>query len=289
MIERLCVIGVGLIGGSIAQAAREKGLCRSIIGVDSNRHNLQQAKALKVIDQGVSDVEEGARIADFTVVATPVGAVEAVFNALRPCWSDDAVYTDVCSTKRNVLEAARAAFGFVPDNFVPAHPIAGAECSGVGASRSHLYRGKRVIVTPLSQTDRTVLAKVTAFWRGLGAEVSTMEAAHHDEVLAATSHLPHVVAYALVDMLGKKDEKREIFQFAAGGFGDFTRIASSDPRMWLDICMANRDEIVPLIKQLSVELEAIADMIDNDAADELLETFRCANSARQRFLNHFAS
>jgi prephenate dehydrogenase len=289
MIERLCVIGVGLIGGSIAQAAREKGLCRSIIGVDSNRRNLEQAQALEVIDQGVSDVDEGAGAADFIVVATPVGAVEEVFSALRRCWSDNAVYTDVCSTKRSVVEAVRAVFGFVPDNFVPAHPIAGAECSGVGASRPDLYRGKRVIVTPLPYTHRTALAKVTAFWGGLGAEVSTMEAAHHDEVLAATSHLPHVVAYALVDMLRKKDEKREILQFAAGGFRDFTRIASSDPRMWLDICMANRDEIVPLIKQLSVELEAIADMIDNNAADELLETFRCANSARERFLNHFAS
>lgn len=289
MIERLCVIGVGLIGGSIAQAAREKGLCRSIIGVDSNPQNLQQAKVLEVIDQATSDIGQGAGTADFIVVATPVGAVRGVFSALRSCWSDDAVYTDVCSTKRSVLEAARAAFGFVPDNFVPAHPIAGAECSGVVASRSDLYGGKRVIVTPLSKTDRAALANVTAFWRGLGAEVSTMEAAHHDEVLAATSHLPHVVAYALVDMLGKKDEKREIFQFAAGGFRDFTRIASSDPRMWLDICMANRDEIVPLIWQLSVELEAIADMIDNDAADELLETFRCAHRTRQRFLNHFAS
>ncbi len=289
MIERLCVIGVGLIGGSIAQAAREKGLCRSIIGVDSNRQNLQQAKALEVIDQATNDIGKGAGTADFIVVATPVGAVGGVFSALRSYWSDDAVYTDVCSTKRSVLEAAQAAFGFVPDNFVPAHPIAGAERSGVGASRPDLYSGKRVIVTPLPNTDRAALAKVTAFWRGLGAEVSKMEAAHHDEVLAATSHLPHVVAYALVDMLGKKDEKREIFQFAAGGFRDFTRIASSDPRMWLDICMANREEIVPLIKQLSVELEVIADMIDNNATDELLETFRCAHSARRRFINHSLS
>jgi len=288
MIERLCVIGVGLIGGSIAQAARENGLCRSIIGVDSNRQNLLQAKALKVIDRATADIEEGASGADFIVVATPVGAVESVFRALRPCWSEDTVYTDVGSTKRSVVAAVRTVFGFVPDNFVPAHPIAGAECSGVEASRSDLYRGKRVIVTPLAQTDRTALAKVTAFWRGLGAEMSTMEAAHHDEVLAATSHLPHVLAYALVEMLGKKDEQREIFQFAAGGFGDFTRIASSDPRMWMDICMANRDEIVPLIKQLTLELEAIAERIDNDATDALLETFRCANSARQRFLNHFS-
>lgn len=289
MIERLCVIGVGLIGGSIAQAAREKGLCRSIIGVDNNLQNLQQAQALEVIDQYTSDVREGARTADFIVVATPAGAVGDIFDALRSCWSDDAVYTDVCSTKRSVVEAAQAAFGSVPDNFVPAHPIAGAERSGVGASRSDLYNGKRVIVTPLPNTDRTALARVTAFWSGLGAGVSDMEAAHHDEVLAATSHLPHVVAYALVDMLGKKDEKHEIFQFAAGGFRDFTRIASSDPRMWLDICMANREEIVPLIMQFSVELEAIANMINNNAADELLETFRCANNARQRFLNHFAS
>jgi len=285
MIDRLCVIGVGLIGGSIARAARRRGLCREIVGIDADEDNLRQALELGVIDTAFTDAAKGVANSDWVIIATPVGAFETVFDVLQPVWSERAIYTDAGSTKQNVVEALRTPFGRVPPNFVPGHPIAGAERSGVAASTDDLYEGKRVILTPLPETDPAALARVEAFWSAIGARVACMDPKHHDEVLAATSHLPHVLAYALVHMLGRKDEQREIFQYAAGGFRDFTRIASSDPRMWLDICLANREQIVPLIAQLGEELKAVAGLLERRDADELFAFFTDARNARQRFLD----
>ncbi len=286
MIERLCIIGVGLIGGSIARAARAQGLCREIIGADREPDNLRKARELGAIDVAYADIREAARMADFVVIATPVGACAAIFNDLRSVWRPKAIYTDAGSTKFSVIKAARRAFGGeVPANFVPGHPVAGAEQSGIGAAVCDLYVGKRVVLTPLSNTSPAALAAVSAFWSAMGAKVSEMDVLHHDRVLAATSHLPHVLAYVLVHMLGKRDEKEEIFQYAAGGFRDFTRIASSDPKMWLDICMANRAEITPLIQQLKNELDTVLDMLDDNRSQELFDFFSCAKQARQRFLD----
>jgi prephenate dehydrogenase len=285
MIERLCIIGVGLIGGSVARAARAKRLCHEIVGVDADTDNLQRALERGVIDIGFSDAKQGAANADLVMIATPVGTFDAIFDALKAVWSSRAVITDAGSTKCNVIESAERVFGEVPDNFVPGHPIAGAERSGVDASTDDLYHGKRVILTPLNNTSPQALKQVEHFWRGMGAKVSKMEPAHHDEVLAATSHLPHVLAFTLTYMLGKKDEQREIFQYAAGGFRDFTRIASSDPKMWLDICLANRQEIVSLIHQFREELSVAAGLISRGAADELYALFADARNARQRFLD----
>lgn len=284
MIDRLCVIGVGLIGGSIARSARRRRLCREIVGVDADTANLSRALELGVIDSAFADVRDGADGADWVVIATPVGTFGSILRALCPVWSDHAVYTDTGSTKQSVLEAMCDVLGSVAPNFVPGHPIAGAERSGVEAATDDLYLGKRVILTPVSATSENVLKQVETFWTAIGAKVSSMDPAHHDEVLAATSHLPHVLAYALVHMLGRKDEQEEIFQYAAGGFRDFTRIASSDPKMWLDICLANRAHIVPLIEQLGKELNQVAGMLDQRAADDLFEFFASARSARQRFL-----
>jgi prephenate dehydrogenase len=285
MIERFCIIGVGLIGGSIARAARAAGLCRDIVGVDADGANVRRALELGVIDAAFDDPTEGARGADWILIATPVGAFDAVFRALRPTWSTAAIYTDAGSTKQSVIDTARAIFGEVPANFVPGHPIAGAERSGVDAATCELYKDKRVILTPLPTTDLDAIERVDAFWRGLGAKVTRMEPVHHDEVLAATSHLPHVLAFTLVHMLGRKDEQQEIFQYAAGGFRDFTRIASSDPRMWLDICLANRARILPLLEQLGEELNQVANLLETGAADALLDYFAEARGARQRFLD----
>ncbi|QSA95549.1 prephenate dehydrogenase/arogenate dehydrogenase family protein [Methylococcus sp. EFPC2] len=285
MIGRLCVIGVGLIGGSIAKAARTRGLCREIVGVDADAANLARALELGVIDAGYPEIAPGLDGTDWVLIATPVGAFEPVLAAIRTSWSADAVYTDVGSTKQSVIAAARRVFGEVPVNFVPGHPIAGAEKSGVEAAKDDLYTGRRVILTPTTNTDEQALRRVEAFWQALGARVTRMDPAHHDEVLAATSHLPHVLAYALVHMLGRKDEQQEIFQYAAGGFRDFTRIASSDPTMWLDICLANREQIVPLLAQLSGELGRVADLLETGAADELFDYFAEARGARQRYLD----
>ncbi|MBM4201001.1 MAG: prephenate dehydrogenase/arogenate dehydrogenase family protein [Gammaproteobacteria bacterium] len=281
MIERLCVIGVGLIGGSVARAARACGICGEFIGIDRDPENLVRALALGVIDRGSADVALAAE-ADFVVIAVPVGAWAAVCADLKAVWSDTAVYTDVGSTKLSVIAGCRAVFGTMPPNFVPGHPIAGAERSGVGAATADLYAGKRVILTPDAETDSGALARASAFWQALGAKVSLMDPAHHDEVLAATSHLPHVLAFTLVHLLGRKDEQGEIFQYAAGGFRDFTRIAASDPDMWLDICLANSEHILSLIGAFGAELAEFANCLEQRDAGRLRHFLSNAREARQR-------
>jgi prephenate dehydrogenase len=289
MFNKLCIIGVGLIGGSIARAARQRKLSETIVGFgrDSDLVNLQVAKDLNLIDGYSLDIAEAVANADCIVIATPVGAIESVFASLKPVWNEKTIYTDVGSTKANVIAAAEQVFGSVPENLVPAHPIAGAEQNGVNASVDSLFVGKRLIITPDKATNPDAVQRIKAFWEALGAKVAVMEAEHHDAVLAATSHLPHILAFALVDMLGHRDEKSEIFQYAAGGFRDFTRIASSDPTMWRDICMANKDEIMPLIQQLKAELDKIEQLLGNSDSEQLFNTFTYANKARKRFLDLF--
>ena len=289
MFNKLCIIGGGLIGGSIARAARQRGLCNNIVGYgrEQDQQNLATAELLKVIDYATTDLSNAVQDADCVVIATPVASVESIFAQLKPLWSDSAIYTDVGSTKGSVIAAAERIFGIVPDNLVPAHPIAGAENSGVTASVDDLFLNKRLIITPTGNTNPKAIQKIQCFWERLGALVSVMDVHHHDGVLAATSHLPHILAFALVDMLGHKDEQSEIFQYAAGGFKDFTRIASSDPTMWKDICTANKDEIIPLIEQLKGELDKIQRLLETDDARQLFETFTYARNARQRFLDQF--
>lgn len=289
MFDKLCIIGVGLIGGSIAKAARRKGLAKALVGYGRPQDvaNLEAAKRLGVVDGYALELAEAVADADCVVIATPVASSEGIFRMLKPLWSETAVYTDVGSTKANVVAAAELVFGKVPDNLVLAHPIAGREQSGAAAAVDNLFDRKRLIITPLATTCPVALQKISAFWQDLGAVVSTMDVRHHDGVLAATSHLPHILAFALVDMLGHKDEQSEIFQYAAGGFNDFTRIASSDPVMWRDICLANKNEIIPLIEQLKGELDKIQQLLEGDDDQQLFATFTYANSARQRFLNHY--
>lgn len=287
MFKRLCVIGTGLIGGSIARAARAQGLCDSIVayGREKNLPNLQRAKALGVIDTFHTDIAEALDGADLVMIATPVGSMQDIFALLKPHWNSQTLYSDAGSTKGSVVEAAAAVLGSVPPNFVPAHPIAGAERSGVEAATEDLFLHRRLIITPLPDTDAAAVDKLTTFWQRIGSSVSVMSVEHHDTVLAATSHLPHILAFALVGLLGRKDEQREIFKYAAGGFKDFSRIASSDPTMWQDICLANKHEIIPLIQQLKDELSQIEQLLAHDDAPALFDTFSYARNARQRFLD----
>ncbi|MDD5112687.1 MAG: prephenate dehydrogenase/arogenate dehydrogenase family protein [Methylobacter sp.] len=289
MFDRLCIIGVGLIGGSIARAARLNGLSQTIVGFGrpEDLANLQTAKQLGVIDEYYLDLAEAVKNVDCVVIATPVASIKAIFTLLQPLWSAQTIYTDVGSTKGSVLAAAEQVFGEIPPNLVPAHPIAGAEQSGVEASLDDLFVGKRLIITPTDNTSPQALQAIKTLWEKLGSLVSVMDAKHHDGVLAATSHLPHLLAFALVDMLGRKDEQNEIFKYAAGGFRDFTRIASSDPTMWLDICLANRDELIPLIEELKTELGVIQKTLQNQNGQQLFQTFTYAKNARQRFLDQF--
>ncbi len=289
MFNKICIIGVGLIGGSIARAARQQGLCKTILGFgrEADLANLQTAKQLGIIDEFHLEIAPAVTNIDGIVIATPVGAIESVFSLLKPFWNENTLYTDVGSTKGNVIVAAEKVLGHVPINLVPAHPIAGGEQSGVTAAVDNLFVDKRVIIPPDQATRPEALSTIQLFWEGLGAQVAIMDAAHHDAILAATSHLPHIVAFALVDMLGHKDEQSEIFKYAAGGFRDFTRIASSDPTMWRDICAANKDEIIPLIQQLKAELDKIEQFLACNDNQQLFDTFTYAGKARQRFLDLF--
>lgn len=286
MFKKLCLIGVGLIGGSVAKAARENHLVETIVGFGriDDLDNLQRAKELKVINEFFTDLAPAVENADLIIIATPVAATESVLKSLKPFWSGNAIYSDVGSTKGNVIEAAKNVFGQVPSNFIPAHPIAGAENSGVQAALVDLFLNKRLIITPLENTDFEALNRLELFWQKIGSQVSKMSVQEHDSVLAATSHLPHLLAFALVDMLGHRDEQEDIFKFAAGGFRDFTRIASSDPTMWTAICEANKTELLPLLEQFKNELTKIGQLLENENYDALFALFRYANNARQRFL-----
>ncbi|KJV06399.1 bifunctional prephenate dehydrogenase/3-phosphoshikimate 1-carboxyvinyltransferase [Methylocucumis oryzae] len=287
MFDKLCLIGVGLIGGSIAKAAKKHGLARTIVGYgrEQDSANLALALDLGLIDAFFTDIASAVTNADGVILAAPVASTESILAQLKPHWSSATLYSDVGSTKVSVISALKAVFGEVPSNFIPAHPIAGAEQSGALAAVDQLFVNKRLIITPTSTTNHDLLLKLQWFWRRLGAIVSCMDAEPHDQILAATSHLPHVLAYALVDLLGHKDEQREIFKYAAGGFKDFTRIASSDPTMWTDICLANQAAILPLIHELQAELDKIALMLNNGDRQQLFTIFSYANQARQRFLN----
>ncbi|MGB0713772.1 MAG: prephenate dehydrogenase [Gammaproteobacteria bacterium] len=283
-IRRLAIIGVGLIGGSLARALRAAGVVDDIVGCGRGRENLETAVELGVIDRYSHDVSEAVQGADMVFVAVPLGAMETSFAAMAGCLDADAVVTDGGSAKGSVVAAARAALpGF--RGFVAGHPIAGTENNGVEASFATLYDNRRVILTPDADTDPGATARVEAMWRACGAQITYMSVEHHDEVLAATSHLPHMLAFGLVDTLARMKDNDEIFRYAAGGFRDFTRIASSNPVMWRDICIANSDALSTMLSAFARELGALARHIEAGEGDALLEVFENAKRARDRFID----
>jgi len=284
VIRRLAVIGVGLIGGSLARALREAGAVEEVVGCGRGRENLEKAMALGVIDRYSHEVGEAVAGADMVFVGVPLGAVKGVFAAMRGRLAAGAVVTDGGSAKGSVVRDAEAVFGEVPPFFVPGHPIAGTERNGVEASFATLYRNRRVILTPLEGTDPEALARVRAMWEACGAEVAEMSVEHHDEVLAATSHLPHMLAFGLVDALARMKENDEIFRYAAGGFRDFTRIASSNPVMWRDICIANAGALSRMLSAFADEMKDLAESIARGDGDHLLEIFQRAKAARDRYI-----
>ena len=282
MIRRLCIIGVGLIGGSLARALRRAGQVQEIVGSSRREEHLREAVELGVIDRFDTDAARAVAGADMIVVCVPLGAMEQTFRTIAPALAPDAVVTDAGSAKSCVVAAARAAFGRLPSGFVPGHPIAGTEKSGVSASFAELYRNRKVILTPVAETDPAATARVRAMWEAAGAQVECMEVEHHDAVLAATSHLPHVLAFQLVDTLARMSDEDEIFRYAAGGFRDFTRIASSDPVMWRDICLANADAVLDMLTRYRSDLDRLADAIRAGDGAELERVFRNAKEARDR-------
>jgi prephenate dehydrogenase len=264
---------------------RAAGAVGEVVGCGRSSANLEKAVELGVVDRYSHDPAEAVAGADMVFVAVPLGAMRATFAAIRGHLREDAVITDGGSVKGSVVADAEAAFGAVPVRLVPGHPIAGTERSGVDASFPELYQNRRVILTPLPETDACALDLVTRMWRTCGAKVSSMAVEHHDEVLAATSHLPHMLAFGLVDALARMRENDEIFRYAAGGFRDFTRIASSNPVMWRDICIANREALGEMLASFSEEMSDLADTIRRGDADHLLEVFERAKAARDRYVD----
>lgn len=285
MIERLTIIGVGLIGGSLARALRRAGAVSEVVGCGRGRENLERAVSLGVIDRFDHEPARAVAGADMVFVSVPLGSMRRIFEAIAGTLSPDAVLTDGGSVKGSVVADARAAFARVPPRLVPGHPIAGTERSGVEASFPELYRNRRVILTPLPETDQDAIERVAGMWRACGAEVSRMSVAHHDQVLAATSHLPHMLAFGLVDSLARMDEEAEIFRYAAGGFRDFTRIASSSPVMWRDICIANREALSAMLARFGVEMSDLADSIRQGDGERLLDIFERAKRARDQYVD----
>ncbi|MET0946847.1 MAG: bifunctional prephenate dehydrogenase/3-phosphoshikimate 1-carboxyvinyltransferase [Pseudomonas sp.] len=283
MIGRLVVVGLGLIGGSFAKGLRESGLCGEVVGVDLDPQSRKLAVELGVVDRCEEDLAVACRGADVIQLAVPILAMEKLLALLATFELGNAVLTDVGSAKGNVVRAATKAFGGMPSRFVPGHPIAGSEQSGVEASNAQLFKRHKVILTPLAETDPQALALVDRLWSELGADVEHMQVERHDEVLAATSHLPHLLAFGLVDSLAKRNENLDIFRYAAGGFRDFTRIAGSDPVMWHDIFLANREAVLRTLDTFRSDLDALRDAVDAGDGHQLLGVFTRARVAREHF------
>lgn len=285
LIGTLAVIGVGLIGGSLARALRQAGQVERVIGCGRGEANLKRGVELGVIDDWTHAVGDAVRDADMVFVAVPLGAMRQVFADMCDHLRPDAVVTDGGSAKASVIRDFQASCPAAVSRFVPGHPIAGTEHNGVEASFAELYRHRRVILTPTEGTDAGALERVRMMWEACGAEVVEMSVEQHDEVLAATSHLPHMLAFGLVDALARMEEHDDIFRFAAGGFRDFTRIASSNPTMWRDICIANRKALSRVMNGFVEEMEALARSIEAGDGERLLEVFERAKAARDAYVD----
>ena len=286
-IQQLTIFGVGLIGGSLAKALRKVGYCQKIVGCSRNREHLQRAVDLKVIDSYTLDPLAAVKDADMVLLAVPLGAMETILKLIKPALSSNCIITDAGSAKGSVMAAVERVFPEGCPQFVAGHPIAGREQSGVEAAISDLYHDRRTILTPLDSTHPTALTAVSDMWQAAGARVEIMQVEQHDQVLAATSHLPHLLAYNLVYTLSKSQKSADIFRYAAGGFKDFTRIASSDPIMWRDICSANRTAILDMIATYQSSLSELADLIAQDDSQAVTEIFSEAKDARDQFLKTF--
>jgi prephenate dehydrogenase len=282
-VNTVCIIGTGLIGGSLALAIRQAGFCREVIGAGRTEETLIKAVELGVIDRYDTNIANAVQDADIVVLCVPLGAMHAVFEQINAGKNDDTIITDAGSAKQSVIRDAESVFGIDVQNFVAGHPIAGTEQSGVSAAFPELYQQRRVILTPTEDTSVDALDLVRAMWQAAGAEVETMTAEHHDLILAGTSHLPHLLAFGLVDCLNNLEDIDEIFRFAAGGFRDFTRIASSDPIMWRDICLSNRNEVMAMMKRYRDEMEKMYRALEACDGEKLREVFERAKKTRDAF------
>jgi prephenate dehydrogenase len=285
-IGKLVVLGVGLIGGSFALALREARRVRTVVGVGRSRTNLDTARELGIVDRTVMlDGDWIAEIADADVVllAAPVAQYAGLLTAMAGRLGERTIVTDAGSTKQNVIAAARGTLGNSIAQFVPAHPIAGTEHSGAAAAFPSLFRNRNVVLTPLPETNPAATATIAGLWEACGGRVRVLDPAAHDRVFAAVSHLPHVLAFGLVDAFAARPDAGDIFRFAASGFRDFTRIAASSPEMWRDISLANRDALLTEIGAFRAQIDRLATMIATNDGDGLEALFTRARKARREW------
>jgi len=286
LINKFVVVGIGLIGGSLATGLKQRGACAEVIGIARKSDTCIEAVNHEVVDRAYTSLKEIADElgqGDVIFIAVPTLSVNAVLEEIKNCVADTVTITDGASVKGSVQRAAENVFGVVPPQFILGHPIAGSEKSGVTAANPNLYENHRVILTPLENTATQHFDLVTRMWQAVGAEVLSMSVEEHDEVLGATSHLPHVIAYSLVDTLAQDIKNPNIFRYAAGGFRDFTRIASSDPVMWHDIMRANKTAILQSMDLFIDNLSRLRSSIEHEDSDYLLNVFSRAKEARDEF------
>lgn len=278
--NKVAIIGVGLIGGSLAMILRQKQIATHIIGIGRGIKNLERAKELGVVDEFTQDIKQGVNDADIVIVATPVCSITGIIKDIIPFLKKGTIITDVGSVKQAIVKEVEK---FIPEDicFVGGHPIAGTENAGVEAAFLTLFKGKKCILTPTERTDKKALWKIKSIWEAGGSNVILMDAEKHDRILAIISHLPHIVAYSLVNTVADiKDFTENILTYSAGGFKDFTRIASSPPEMWRDICLLNRDAIIDVIKRFQTDLSKLERLINDKDANGIFKEFERAKTVR---------
>ncbi len=283
IISHVCIIGLGLIGCSWIKALRSQGAVTSVIGFDSNLDSMEKAVELGIIDEYASSAKEAVKNADLVILSVPILATKRILLEIKDSLSSDTIVTDVGSVKGQLIADMDEVFGSYQSNFILGHPIAGSEKSGVTAADESLFKNHDVILTPLEKTNPQALSIVKQLWQVAGARVELMGVKQHDSILAATSHLPHLLAYSLVDTLAHKHENKEIFNYAAGGFRDFTRIAASSPQMWHDIFTANKEAVIDALDLFSEDLSLLRQHIEAEDSEAMMKVFTQAKIARDHF------
>jgi len=282
MINKITIIGVGLIGGSLAKAIKENNLAKVVFGFGRDLNRLEEAQKANVIDQFSTNLKDAINDSDIVIIATPVGSFKEILSEIKPFLTSKIVISDVGSTKTNIASIVSQTLGDYSNYFIPAHPIAGKEKSGFEASEANLFNNRKVIITPLETSNPDSISLIQKMWEGTGADVDFMSPESHDELLGMTSHLPHMLAFSLVNYLISKNPSASIY--AAGGFKDFSRIASGDAVMWRDICIQNKDQIIDHIRGYQKTLNSLVDAIENENSDELDLLFTSAKKTRDSWV-----
>lgn len=286
MINRLALIGTGLIGASLSLALKHSQCVKHVVGYSRNQTNLKKGIELGILNSYEMELENVIKGSDVVVIAVPLGAMESIFKQIAPFLEAKTVLTDVGSAKTTVVKMATQFLGHQVNQFVPGHPIAGTENSGIESGFKELFNHRKIILTPSSNTNELALNTITEMWSNCGAMVEQMSVEHHDEIFAATSHLPHMLAYSLVNCLAKKEDKVEIFKYASGGFRDISRTASSDPTMWRDISIQNKSQLASMMKQYAKEIAELSELIEQSDEEALFDYFLRAKSRRDDLIGH---